>query len=207
MDDEKNMLNLYCCQFHQHYMCAFFVQIFPQSQNLTRKSCQKRISFKKKRAKNIVEINTWWRSRFWVVFTDQSIPVKMKWNCSHLFKLDIQSWNNSESGTLITTWNGIFIKNLTLKQRHIMSYDFKWNNNILRKVDNQQSMYRRPSLNAIFLSEILCMCNPKMAFFWNLSSNLQSSLVFLYANLFYTSLFLESLSLAYNYISPPVIWL
>jgi len=38
----------------------------------------------------------------------------------------------------------------------------------------------------------------KWPFFWNLSSNLQSSLVFLYANSLYASLFLESLSLEYN---------
>jgi len=38
----------------------------------------------------------------------------------------------------------------------------------------------------------------KWPFFWNLSSNWQSSLVFLYANSLYGSLFLESLSLAYN---------
>jgi len=38
----------------------------------------------------------------------------------------------------------------------------------------------------------------KWPFFWDLSSNLQLSLVFLYANLLYASLFLESLSLAYN---------
>jgi len=38
----------------------------------------------------------------------------------------------------------------------------------------------------------------KWPFFWNLSSNNQSSLVFLYANSLYASLFLESLALAYN---------
>ncbi len=38
----------------------------------------------------------------------------------------------------------------------------------------------------------------KLPFFWNLSSNLQSSLFFLYANSLYTSQLLESLSLAYN---------
>jgi len=35
-------------------------------------------------------------------------------------------------------------------------------------------------------------------FFWNLSSNLQWSLVFLYVNSLYASIFLEYLSLAYN---------
>jgi len=38
----------------------------------------------------------------------------------------------------------------------------------------------------------------KWPFFWNLSSNLQWSLVFLYENSLYASLFLESLSRAYN---------
>ncbi len=38
----------------------------------------------------------------------------------------------------------------------------------------------------------------KWPFSWNLSSTLQLFLVFLYANLLYASLFLESLSLAYK---------
>ncbi len=38
----------------------------------------------------------------------------------------------------------------------------------------------------------------KWHFFWNLSSNYQSSLVFLDSNSLYSSLFLESLSLEYN---------
>jgi len=38
----------------------------------------------------------------------------------------------------------------------------------------------------------------KWSFFWNLSSNLQSILVFLYANLLHASLFLEFLSIEYN---------
>jgi len=38
----------------------------------------------------------------------------------------------------------------------------------------------------------------KWPFYWNLTSNLQSSLVFLYANSLYASLFLESLSVEYN---------
>jgi len=38
----------------------------------------------------------------------------------------------------------------------------------------------------------------KWPFFWNLSSNLQWSFVFLYANSLYASIFVESLSLAYN---------
>jgi len=40
--------------------------------------------------------------------------------------------------------------------------------------------------------------DPELAFFWNQSSNYQSSLVSLYANLLYSSLFLESLSIVYN---------
>ncbi len=40
--------------------------------------------------------------------------------------------------------------------------------------------------------------NEKWPFSWNLSSNLWYSQVFLYANSLYSSLFLESLSLAYN---------
>jgi len=32
-------------------------------------------------------------------------------------------------------------------------------------------IYRRPSLYAVFLSAISSICNPEMAFFWNLSSN------------------------------------
>jgi hypothetical protein len=53
-----------------------------------------------------------------------------------------------------------------------------------------------PSLYAVFLSAISRICDPEMTFFWNLSSNYQSSLVFLYANSLNSSLFLESLSLA-----------
>jgi len=47
-------------------------------------------------------------------------------------------------------------------------------------------VYRQPSLYAVFLSAILHICD------WELS------LAFLYANSLYASLFLESLSLAYN---------
>jgi len=55
------------------------------------------------------------------------------------------------------------------------------------------------SLYAVFLSAIFrIQCDPEIIFFLTLSSNLQSSLVFLYANSLYASLFLESLSLEYN---------
>jgi len=37
----------YCRRFHQRFTHAFFVQIFRQRQYLTRKSCQKRLSYKK----------------------------------------------------------------------------------------------------------------------------------------------------------------
>ena len=44
-----------------------------------------------------------------------------------------------------------------------------------------------------------CVCAiESWPFFWNLSSNLQSSLVFLYANSLYASIFFRSLPLAYN---------
>jgi len=59
-------------------------------------------------------------------------------------------------------------------------------------------VYRWPSLYAVFLSAFSCIFDPEMTFFWNISANYQSSLVFLYVNSLYASLFLESLSLAYN---------
>jgi len=45
-----------------------------------------------------------------------------------------------------------------------------------------------------FYLRIRVYANEKWPFFWNLSSNLQWSLVFLYANSLYASIFLESLS-------------
>ncbi len=50
----------------------------------------------------------------------------------------------------------------------------------------------------LFICDFTYMRSRNDLFFWNLSSNYQSSLVFLYANSLYASLFLESLSLAYN---------
>jgi len=41
-------------QFHQRLKLAFFIQLFCQSQNVTRKSCHKRLSYKKAREKR------WW---------------------------------------------------------------------------------------------------------------------------------------------------
>jgi len=37
-------------------MCAFFVQIFWQRQNVTRKSCQKRLSYKKSAQKTLMKL-------------------------------------------------------------------------------------------------------------------------------------------------------
>jgi len=34
------------CQFHQHFTCTYFVRIFCQSQNVTRKSCQNEVCTK-----------------------------------------------------------------------------------------------------------------------------------------------------------------
>ncbi len=44
----------HCSQFHQHYTRTFFVQIFWQSQNVTRKSCRSNI-----RTKNSL-VKGWW---------------------------------------------------------------------------------------------------------------------------------------------------
>jgi len=50
----------------------------------------------------------------------------------------------------------------------------------------------------LFICEFTYMRLKNGLFFWNLSSNLQWLLVFLYANSLYSSIFLESLSLAFN---------
>ncbi len=42
------------CQFHQHYTHTFFVQIFRQSQKVTRKSCQNDVCTK------ISFVKRWW---------------------------------------------------------------------------------------------------------------------------------------------------
>ncbi len=48
----------FCTQFHQHFMRAFFKQIFCQRQNVTRKICWKRLSYQKSAQKNVDEIDT-----------------------------------------------------------------------------------------------------------------------------------------------------
>ncbi len=90
---------------------------------------------------------------------------------------------------------------LNLKGGSKLTSKFKhWTSSVVNysKFVQRTLKYRRPSLYAVFLSAISSICNPEMTFFWNLSSNYQSSLVFLYANSLYSSLFLESPSLAYN---------
>jgi len=56
----------------------------------------------------------------------------------------------------------------------------------------------------LFICDFAYMRSKNDLFFWNISSNYQSSLVFLYANSLYASLFLESLSLAYNEVQPKI---
>ncbi len=58
--------------------------------------------------------------------------------------------------------------------------------------------YRRSSLNAVFLSVISHICNSEMAFSGTYPLINCNPCVFLYANSLYSSLFLESLFLAYN---------
>jgi len=50
------------CQFHQRFTRKFFIRIIRQSQNVTRKSCQKRLSYEKIRAYNVDEIDASKRS-------------------------------------------------------------------------------------------------------------------------------------------------
>ncbi len=64
-----------CSQFHQHYTREFFVWIFQQSQNITRKTtCVQKI-----RMYNVDEIDTWWilfrncenkRNKMWLIEID-----------------------------------------------------------------------------------------------------------------------------------------
>ncbi len=65
-------------------------------------------------------------------------------------------------------------------------------------VRGHSNMNKSTDPYAVFLSAISCKFDWKMVFFWNLSSNLWKSLVFLYAKSLYVSLFLEFLSLKYN---------
>jgi len=46
------------CQFHQHFTRAFFVQIFCQSQNVTRKSCQNDVRTKNLYVKMLMKLTT-----------------------------------------------------------------------------------------------------------------------------------------------------
>jgi len=45
-----------CRQFHQHFSRAFFVRIFCQSQNVTRKSCRNDIRMKNSYVKMLIEL-------------------------------------------------------------------------------------------------------------------------------------------------------
>ncbi len=60
------------------------------------------------------------------------------------------------------------------------------------------SHYKQPLLYVVFLSEILCICNPEMASFLEPIFWFMVILGLFYANLLYASLFFKSLSLAYN---------
>ncbi len=44
------------CQFHQRFMCALFLQIFCQSQNVTRKSCQNDVCTKNLYVKTLMKL-------------------------------------------------------------------------------------------------------------------------------------------------------
>ena len=63
-----------------------------------------------------------------------------------------------------------------------------------------------PRYMRFFLSAILRICDRELSIFWNLSSNLQSSLVILYANPLYASIFFWSLSLPYNEGNVYLLW-
>ncbi len=45
-----------CFQFHQHFTRAFFIQIFCQSQNVTRKSCQNNVCTKNSYKKTLMKL-------------------------------------------------------------------------------------------------------------------------------------------------------
>jgi len=64
---------------------------------------------------------------------------------------------------------------------------------LLRLISTGGPRYMRP-----FYLRFHVYAIEKWPFSWNLSINVQLSLVFLYSKLLYASLFLESLSLAYN---------
>jgi len=81
---------------------------------------------------------------------------------------------------------------------------FKFITSNIIEISEKQNYYRYfkstggPRYMRTFYLRFRVYSIPKWPFFCNLTSNLQSSLVFLYANSLYSSLFLESLSLAYN---------
>ncbi len=51
-----DILSLLRCQFHQHFTRAFFVRIFCQSQNVTRKSCRNAICTKNSYVKMLMKL-------------------------------------------------------------------------------------------------------------------------------------------------------
>ncbi len=68
----------------------------------------------------------------------------------------------------------------------------------LRFIEWKWPLWGGPHYMRPFYLQFRVCAIEKWPFSWNLSSNLQLSLVFLYANSLYASLFFESLSLAYN---------
>ncbi len=49
-------LTVHWCRFHQHFLRAFFVRIFRQSQNVTRKSCQNDVRTKNSYVKTLMKL-------------------------------------------------------------------------------------------------------------------------------------------------------
>jgi len=87
-------------------------------------------------------------------------------------------------------------------QKHLLLFNkitFEWtkfnNNSISALLESTETVFSYALSNYFYKARYAIQ---KWPFFWNLSSNYQSSLVFLCANSLYASLFLESLSLAYN---------
>ncbi len=65
-------------QFHQHYTGVFFVRIFCQSQNITRKSCQKILSYEKS-AQIHLDVYKWscnWKSN--LVYFEKKFVFKIE---------------------------------------------------------------------------------------------------------------------------------
>ena len=84
----------------------------------------------------------------------------------------------------------------TWKKGKNYSKDFYFS--ITKYLETNTLKYRRPRYVRSFFLQFRVCATENWPFFWNLSSNLQSSLVFLYANSLYASIFFRSLSLAYN---------